>query len=149
MPKLPASVGRHADLSQRFPQASAAFLRLNGFASIPPPAPAAAPMQPDGVPPDHLPPPAEPQRRARARSLAKGKAEERHPAFYVVRVKSFRVRLIDTDNLVPKWHVDALRYAGVLPDDAPDRARIETCQEKVRSKSEERTEIEILIETAL
>jgi len=79
--------------------------------------------------------------------LAKGKAEAGDTRFYVVRVKSFRMRLIDTDNLVPKWHVDALRYASVLPDDSPDRARIETSQEKVGSKEEERTEIEIVIQT--
>lgn len=85
------------------------------------------------------------ERRSRPRSLAKGKAQERDSAFYLVRVTSYRTRLIDTDNLVPKWHVDSLRYAGILPSDAPDRARIETRQEKVRGKENERTEIEILV----
>lgn len=138
--KLPASVGRHADLSQRFPQASASFLRLNGFANIPP-----APVKPAPLPTDRHAPTPKPKRSARPRSLAAGQAQEGDTRFRIVRVKSFRMRLLDSDNLVPKWHIDALRYAGILPSDAPDRARIETSQEKVRNKSEERTEIEIVI----
>ena len=138
--KLPASVGRHTDLSQRFPQASATFLRLNGFANIPPTTMHTQPLQADSDAPTP-----QPKRSARTRSLATVKAQEGDTRFRVVRVKSFRVRLLDSDNLVPKWHIDSLRYAGILPSDAPDRARIETSQEKVGSKAEERTEIEILI----
>ena len=138
--KLPASVGRHTDLSQRFPQASATFLRLNGFANIPPTTMHTQPLQADSDAPTPLT-----KRSARTRSLATIKAQESDTRFRVVRVKSFRVRLLDSDNLVPKWHIDSLRYAGILPSDAPDRARIETSQEKVGSKAEERTEIEILI----
>lgn len=138
--KLPASIGRHTDLSQRFPQASTSFLRLNGFANIPP-----APVEPAPLPTDSVPPTPKPKRSARTRSLATSQAQKGDTRFRIVRVKSFRVRLLDSDNLVPKWHIDSLRYAGILPSDAPDRARIETSQEKVRSKAEERTEIEILI----
>lgn len=85
------------------------------------------------------------ERRPRSRSLAKGQAKGCDSTFYLVRVTSYRTRLIDTDNLVPKWHVDSLRYAGIIPSDAPDRARIETRQEKVSGKENERTEIEVMI----
>lgn len=81
--------------------------------------------------------------RPRTRALAKSKAKDGDSTCYLVRVVSFRVRLLDEDNLCEKWHVDALRYAGILPDDAPGKARIETRQEKVGSKAEERTEITV------
>jgi hypothetical protein len=61
----------------------------------------------------------------------------------LIRVKSLRRRLLDEDNLVEKWHVDALRYAGVLYSDAPDKAKIEVSQEKVTTKEEECTVITI------
>lgn len=83
------------------------------------------------------------QRAPRNGPLAKGKAEARHPGKFVVRVVSYRVRLLDEDNLCPKYHIDGLRYAGLIPSDAPDCTRIITTQEKVRSKDQERTEIVI------
>lgn len=70
-------------------------------------------------------------------------AEAGHPGKYFVRVVSFRVHLLDEDNLCEKYHVDALRYSGLLPSDAPDQCRIITTQEKVATKAEERTEITI------
>lgn len=141
MPKdSPPSVGRNADLAARFPRASAAFLRLNSCQR------SAAPMQPNCVSLSDPTPAPKPKRSPRTRPLAARQVEKKHPGFYLVRVKSFRVRPLDTDNLVPKWHVDALRYAGILPSDAPDRAQITTSQEKVGSKADERTEIIISIE---
>jgi hypothetical protein len=77
--------------------------------------------------------------------LAKGKAQESDSEFYVVRITSVRKRLIDTDNLCAKYAVDALRYALLLPDDNPERARIETSQRKVKEGEEEHTQIEILV----
>jgi hypothetical protein len=62
---------------------------------------------------------------------------------HLVRVTSFRVVLLDEDNLCEKYHVDALRYSGLLPSDAPGRCRIITSQEKVAHKADERTEIVI------
>lgn len=122
-----------AALSDLFPRASAAFLALN---ANPAPAPAAV------LPADSPAPVAKPKRRVRNGALAAGKAKEGDSAFYLVRVTSFRSRLIDTDNSVCKWHVDALRYAGILPEDNAETALIQTAQVKVR-KGEERTEIEI------
>lgn len=112
------------ELKTLFPHASAQFIRTN--ASDRAPRPASTP---------------EPKRRAGDGPLGAPQAQASHSGKYVVRVTSFRVRLLDTDNLVPKWHVDALRYAGVLPSDAPDRCEIETKQKKVSAKAEERTEI--------
>lgn len=114
------------ELRELFPNASEQFIRANADAGHQHPAPTAKPERSPGN-----------------GALAAPQAETRHPGKYVVRVTSHRVRLLDSDNLVPKWHVDALRYAGCLPSDAPDRADIITTQKKVRTKEEERTEIVI------
>lgn len=60
-----------------------------------------------------------------------------------VKVVSYRRRLLDEDNLCPKYAIDALRYAGLLPSDAPDRVSIETRQEKVETAQDECTVIEL------
>ena len=56
---------------------------------------------------------------------------------------SYRCRLLDEDNWCTKYFTDALRYCGALPDDTPDKVTIQTRQEKVAHRSEERTVIEI------
>lgn len=66
-----------------------------------------------------------------------------NPARYLVRVRDFRRRLLDEDNLIAKFHIDALRYGGLLPSDAPGHCKIEVSQEKVLQKAEERVELEI------
>jgi hypothetical protein len=58
---------------------------------------------------------------------------------FLVVVKSFRKRLLDEDNLCCKYHVDLLRYSGVIPADTPGTAKIQVCQEKVGPKEPERT----------
>ena len=93
--------------------------------------------------PDVPPSPAKPQPSVCDGPLATPPPQAGDSAFYVVRVESLRVRLLDTDNLVPKWHVDALRYAGCLPSDAPDRCQIVTTQKKVQKKDQERTLITV------
>jgi len=117
------------ELAARFPNASPSFLRLNGYANIPLNSQAPAPVA---------------QRSVCDGALATGKAQKGDTAFRLVSVTSFRSRLIDSDNLVCKWHVDALRYAGIIPSDAPDRALIQTRQVKC-AKGEERTEIKIAV----
>lgn len=62
---------------------------------------------------------------------------------YRVCCTSFRRRLLDEDNLAEKYHVDACRYSGLLPDDAPDRCQISVSQVKVKTKEEEKTVIVI------
>lgn len=61
----------------------------------------------------------------------------------LVRVTSFRRRLLDEDNLCEKYLVDCLRYAGIIPSDAPQKAKIEVSQCKVLRNDEEFTRIEV------
>lgn len=84
-----------------------------------------------------------PQCPAVYKSVPQAGDERSDSAKLLIRVKSFRRRLLDEDNLVEKWHVDALRYAGIVPSDAPDKAKIEVSQEKVKTKEEECTVITI------
>lgn len=83
------------------------------------------------------------ERRHPDEPLAPDCAQESDSAQYFVRVVSYRVRLLDEDNLCEKFHIDALRYSLLLPSDAPSRCRIITTQEKVRTKAEEKTVITI------
>jgi hypothetical protein len=83
------------------------------------------------------------ERYLRDGPLAKGEAEGGDQRKFLVRFTSYRVRLLDEDNLCEKYHCDLLRYCGLLRDDEPGQARIVTTQEKVRTKAEERTEVEI------
>jgi hypothetical protein len=69
-------------------------------------------------------------------------SEARHPGRYLVCITSFRSRLLDEDNACEKYAVDALRYAGVIPEDSPGIAKIVWRQEQV-PKAEEITVIEI------
>ena len=76
-------------------------------------------------------------------ALDKKEVQGRTGQKFLVRVTSYRRRLLDEDNLCEKYHIDCCRYSGLLPADSPDRARIETRQEKVGRKEDQRTEIEI------
>ena len=78
--------------------------------------------------------------------LAAHKDKATDPGKFIVRVTSYRRRLIDYDNLAEKYHIDALRYAGLIPSDAPDACAIITNQIKVKTKEEELTLIEICLQ---
>jgi len=65
------------------------------------------------------------------------------PARFLVCVKDVRRRLLDEDNLCEKFHVDLLRYSGVLPSDSPAQATIQTTQRKCEEGEEPHTEIEV------
>ncbi|PTX92074.1 hypothetical protein DB346_24310 [Verrucomicrobia bacterium LW23] len=61
---------------------------------------------------------------------------------YRVRIISYRRRLLDQDNACAKFHIDSLRYAGLLPDDAPALCRIEPVEQiQVATPAEEKTVI--------
>lgn len=62
---------------------------------------------------------------------------------FLVRVTSYRHRLLDIDNLCEKYLVDLCRYAGVIPDDAPGTTAIEVSQQKVPASEAEQTLIEV------
>ena len=66
-----------------------------------------------------------------------------NPQVRVVSVVSYRFRLIDPDNLCVKYHLDGLRYCGLLIDDTAAHVQLSVRQIKVATKAEERTEIEI------
>lgn len=59
----------------------------------------------------------------------------------LIRVTSHRRRLIDPDNLCPKYFIDCCRYAGLVRDDTPEAIDLEVRQARVSTKEEERTEI--------
>ncbi len=60
-----------------------------------------------------------------------------------IRFISRRTRLLDPDNLTPKYLLDGLRYAGLIYDDRAQDITVQTEQEKVKFKAEEETVIEI------
>jgi hypothetical protein len=83
------------------------------------------------------------ERCAAITAMGQGFTEGANRQRYLVRVTSFRRRLIDEDNLCEKFAVDCCRNAGVLPDDAPGTTKIEVTQQKVSEEAQERTLIEI------
>lgn len=118
------------ELIRLFPHASAEFIRRNA---------SDAPNRDRAS----LAPPTILERGYAAEPLEADQTQTRNTGKFIVRVTSFRVRLLDEDNLCEKYLVDGLRYAGALPSDAPDRCRIITTQAKVAKKADERTEIVI------
>lgn len=60
-----------------------------------------------------------------------------------LRIVSVRKRLIDPDNIVAKWTIDALRYAGIIRDDSAKEITVELSQRKAAKGEEEHTLIEV------
>lgn len=60
--------------------------------------------------------------------------EEKNTACFLVRLTSYRKRLLDPDNLCPKYFIDCLRYSGLIPDDRPEDIQIEVHQAKTIGK---------------
>lgn len=87
---------------------------------------------------------AEPQRAVCDGALAEVQREVRNSNRVAVRITAFRVRQLDPDNCCPKYFIDGLRYAGLLPDDRPQDIELTVAQAKVETKAEERTEIELI-----
>jgi hypothetical protein len=110
------------DLQSLFPNASAAFLARNG--------------QGAGKA-------AELERRSQVASSPQDAVQACAPRLLLVRVTGVRSRLLDEDNLCEKFHIDCLRYAGIIPDDSPDKVRIETRQRKAVKGEAECTVIEV------
>ena len=75
--------------------------------------------------------------------LGSSPGEVKNPNRCVVSVVSFRTRLLDLDNLCPKYFVDSLRYAKLISDDSPAEIELRISQVKVKDKQAERTEIEL------
>jgi hypothetical protein len=79
---------------------------------------------------------AKPKRAVRNEPLAKGGGKKENTGRIHIRLTARRKRLIDPDNLVFKYFIDCLRYAGAIPDDRAEDVTIETKQEKTRQKEE-------------
>jgi hypothetical protein len=64
----------------------------------------------------------------------------------LVRITSYRVRLLDPDNLAggAKYFLDCCKYAQLIRDDRPQDITLEVRQEKVSNPEDERTEIAII-----
>jgi hypothetical protein len=86
---------------------------------------------------------AELEQSLRHEQVAKVKGKKADPRRCVLRITSHRTRLLDTDNLCPKYFIDALRIAGVIEDDTAEHIDLQLSQEKVARRSEEKTVIEI------
>ena len=63
--------------------------------------------------------------------------------FRHVLITSYRVRLLDGDNVFGKYIIDSLVRAGLLRDDSPAWVKVQTAQVKVDMPAKERTHIEI------
>jgi len=86
---------------------------------------------------------AELERTAWNAALVKARAQTALGQRFLVRVTSIRKRLLDEDNLCEKYHVDLLRYSGVLPADDPSQTHIEVCQRKADPGEGEHVIIEV------
>ncbi len=75
--------------------------------------------------------------------LAAPKGKEGHTGCVPLRVTSYRRRLLDLDNCVSKFFIDCCRYSGLIRQDTPDAISYSVRQIKVKTREEERTEIEI------
>lgn len=87
---------------------------------------------------------AKPKPLVRHEPLAAVKGKEGDAGRVHVRIASYRTRLIDADNLCGKWFTDSLRFAGYIGDDSAAHITFQIEQFKVKSKNNERTELEII-----
>ena len=76
------------------------------------------------------------KRPVRNEPLAKSNGEKENTGRIHIRLTARRKRLIDPDNLIFKYHIDCLRYAGAIPDDREGDVTIEAHQEKTRGQEE-------------
>lgn len=120
------------ELLARFPNASPDFILRN-----------ARDAGGTAVQPDDTGPTPKLERNSRDGAMGAVQSQEGIGRRFLVRVKSYRKRLLDEDNLCEKYHVDLCRYSGALLGDEAGRTKIEVCQEKVGSKEPERVVIEI------
>ena len=86
-----------------------------------------------------------PQPAVRRESLEPEQRKAYYSGRCLVRITSYRCgRQCDPDNLVGKWYLDSLRYAGIIADDRPEDIDYQIQGRRVATKKEERTEIEVI-----
>lgn len=86
---------------------------------------------------------AKPEPAVRNESVAKAAREKSHPARFLISVESRRRRLVDPDNLCPKYFIDCLRYAELIPDDSARFVEVRLLQLKVARKEQEGTQVTV------
>jgi hypothetical protein len=116
-----------AQILARFPNASHAVLSLAD----------------DNHNPTNPGAPAKLERPTVPEPLAAGKAQEEGAGRVHLCIVSVRKRLLDPDNISPKWLIDCLRYCHAIRGDEPDKITLETTQRKTAKGEEEHTLITI------
>jgi len=81
------------------------------------------------------------ERHPSARPLAKDEEQEGGAGRVHLRIVSIRKRLLDPDNLSPKWLIDCLRYARIIQGDEPDKITLQVEQRKCGKGEAEATQI--------
>lgn len=117
------------ELRKRFPNASAAFIKLNA--------------QTAGVRDRLQDPQQKPHPGQRGQGTHPRKDQGPPSRRILVRITSLRTRLLDEDNLYVNSVVNALRHEGIIPDDDPRTVKIQVRQAQVLARDEERTIIEV------
>jgi hypothetical protein len=85
------------------------------------------------------------ERNPRPRSLATDEGQEGGAGRVHLRIVSIRKRLLDPDNLSPKWLIDCLRYARIIQGDEPDKITLQVEQRKCAKGESEATQIFITL----
>lgn len=119
------------ELKRRLPNSSGDFLRLNAEAG-----------QAD-IQPNNTGTPAKLERNPGDGALAALQRKKKLGRRFLVCVEAVRTRLLDDDNACAKWHVDLLRYAGVISDDCAGTTRIEVTQQKAQAGEREEVRIKV------
>ena len=85
------------------------------------------------------------ERHPSPRSLATHEEQEGGAGRVHLRIVSTRKRLLDPDNLSPKWLIDCLRYARIIQGDEPDKITLQVEQRKCAKGESEATQIFITL----
>lgn len=85
------------------------------------------------------------ERAARQKPLAAGPDQAGGARRRVVRIIRFGARLLDADNFAggTKFLTDAIRRAGLIPNDDPGSVTLEFEQVRVKTRKEQKTVVEI------
>lgn len=84
-----------------------------------------------------------PERHAKRQLADPAQLEGSELPRYIAIITRYTCQRVDPDNLGAKWYIDALRHLGVIQDDTARDIEAAFTTEKVATKEEERTEIEL------
>lgn len=88
----------------------------------------------------------EPKRHKQVRPMGQKKSKEGNIERALVCIQSFRTKLLDRDNAWGGTKIlgDCLKELGIIQDDSEKHIDLHVSQTKVKTKAEERTEIEVI-----